>query len=147
MVLRSVWDWTEQFSDKDIALFCNPLYDDSNMQCLRPNTNVSSLEVWVQCYFRWLPNLEIRNGGKPQIDLCCRCIALEIHQLKQMLQGSQINGKLARTVDEYLDLMKKVNSFFPFSYNNGQISGVLSNEILLSGDLLETQSILNLNND
>lgn len=26
MVLRPVWDWGEQFSDKDIALFSNPLY-------------------------------------------------------------------------------------------------------------------------
>lgn len=26
IVLRPVWDWGEQFSDKDIALFTNPLY-------------------------------------------------------------------------------------------------------------------------
>lgn len=25
-MLRPVWDWGEQFSDKDIALFSNPLY-------------------------------------------------------------------------------------------------------------------------
>lgn len=25
-MLRPVWDWGEQFSDKDVALFTNPLY-------------------------------------------------------------------------------------------------------------------------
>lgn len=25
-MLRSVWDWGEQFTDKDVALFTNPLY-------------------------------------------------------------------------------------------------------------------------
>lgn len=25
-MLRPVWDWTDQFSDQDIALFANPLY-------------------------------------------------------------------------------------------------------------------------
>lgn len=26
LVLRPVWDWGEQFSDKDLLLFTNPLY-------------------------------------------------------------------------------------------------------------------------
>lgn len=26
LILRPVWDWGEQFSDKDLALFTNPLY-------------------------------------------------------------------------------------------------------------------------
>lgn len=26
LVLRPIWDWGEQFSDKDLALFTNPLY-------------------------------------------------------------------------------------------------------------------------
>lgn len=26
MIMRPVWDWGEQFSDKDLALFTNPLY-------------------------------------------------------------------------------------------------------------------------
>lgn len=26
LVLRPIWDWAEQFSDRDIALFTNPLY-------------------------------------------------------------------------------------------------------------------------
>lgn len=28
--MRPVWDWGEQFSDKDIALFSNPLYKKSS---------------------------------------------------------------------------------------------------------------------
>lgn len=145
-MLRSVWDWNEQFLDKDVALFCNPLYDDSRIERLKPNTNTCALDIWVQCYFRWLPDIEIRNGGKPQIDLCCRFIVSEIFQLQQVLTGTEVNGRIARTKEENLELLKKVNSFFPFSYNNKQIPGSLAvDSILLSGDVLETQSILNLN--
>lgn len=145
IALRSVWDWSEQFSDKDIALFCNPLFDDSNVQRLIPNTSVSGLDVWAQCYFRWLPELEIRNGGKAQVDLCSRFIVSEIFQLQQTLTGVA-NGRAAKTKEENLELLKKVNSFFPFSHNVRQLAGVLSDSnILLSGDVLETQSIIHLN--
>lgn len=126
-------------------MFCNPLYDDSSIHRLKPNTNVCSLDIWIQCYFRWLPELEIRNGGKPQIDLCCRFIVSEIFQLQQTLTGA-VNGRAVRTKEENLELLKKVNSFFPFSYNIKELPGVLSdNNILLSGDALETQSIIHLN--
>lgn len=26
LILRPIWDWGEQFSDKDIVLFANPMY-------------------------------------------------------------------------------------------------------------------------
>mgnify|MGYP005984116071 CR=1 FL=1 len=143
-----MWDWSEQFAEKDIALFCNPLYDDSFKGPLRPQSAVSHLDVWTQCYFRWLPDLEIRNGGKPQIDLCNRFIVSEIFELRERIQSGEVNGKLSRSKEENLELLRKVNSFFPFSRNNGQIAGMLPiNNVLLTGDLLDTQSILNLNND
>ncbi|CAG9815842.1 unnamed protein product [Phaedon cochleariae] len=41
---KSVWDWREQFSERDIGLFCNPLYDDSFREALKPNTGLSGLE-------------------------------------------------------------------------------------------------------
>lgn len=145
MILRSLWDWKEQFNEKDIALFCNPLYDDAYNNRLKPNTSMAFLEIWNQCYARWLPDLEIRNGGKPQIDLCNRLITSEIHMLNQKLQSGDINGTFVHCrKDDNLQLLKKVNSFFPFSHNNGQIPGILSvNSLLLSGDTLDTQSLLN----
>lgn len=140
-----MWDWSEQFPDKDIALFCNPLYDDSYVERLKPNTNTCALNLWAQCYFRWLPDIEIRNGGKPQIDLCCRFIVSEIFQLQQILTGTEVNGSIARTKEENLELLKKVDSFFPFSYKikkNPPLN--LYSTLLSSDDVLETQSILNL---
>ncbi len=61
------------FPDKDIELFFNPLY-------VRPETfklsfplevlpNISDLQLWAQCYFRFLPILEIVGGGKPVVSI------------------------------------------------------------------------------
>lgn len=100
------------------------------------------MEIWTQCYFRWLPDLEIRNGGHPQIDLCCRLLVNDILHLRDT------NGRFNNNRDDINELLKKVNSFYPFSHNTGQINDMLPiNNLLLSGDILETQSILNLNND
>lgn len=143
-----MWDWSEQFNEKDIWFFANPLYNDAEKGVLRPRTSVSHLEVWTQCYFRWLPDLEIRNGGKPQIYLCSSFIVSEILELSKRKESEDMNGESKMKKEEILDLLRKVNSFFPFSRSNGQVTGMLPiNNILLSGDLLDTQSILNLNND
>ncbi|KAJ8965420.1 hypothetical protein NQ314_004173 [Rhamnusium bicolor] len=145
LILRSVWDWQEQFSERDIALFCNPLYDDTYRTSLRPNTGLSGLEIWVQCYFRSLPDLEIRNGGRPQVDLYSRYLVSEILQWQQ--GSGELNGRLNRNKEEYLELIKKVNSFFPFSHNSGLVASDPINNVLLTGDTLDSQSILNFNND
>lgn len=145
VILRSVWDWREQFTEKDIGLFCNPLFDDSICDQLTPKTGISALDVWLQCYFRWLPDLEIRNGGKPQVDLFSRYLVSEILQTQQNM--GEINGKLNKNKDQYLELIQKVNSFFPFSHNSSSVSGEITNSVLLTGDVLDTQSILNFNND
>lgn len=140
LILRSVWDWREQLSDKDIRFFCNPLYDDSFTETLKPCTGLSNLEIWTQCYFRWLPDLEIRNGGKPQIDIYCRLLVAEILDK----QESDISGKL-NLKQEYSDLMKNIHSFFPFSHNSGIAPSDPDNNLLLTGDMMDSQSILNFN--
>lgn len=134
-----MWDWREQFSEKDIILFCNPLYDDSFSGTLKPNPGLSNLEVWSQCYFRWLPDLEVKNGGKPQIDLYCRYLVAEI-----LHKQDDINGKLVRNQEEYTDLLKRVNSFFPFSHNSGFVASDPVNNFILTGEM-DSQSILNYN--
>lgn len=61
------------FPDKDMELFLNPFY-------IRPESfelstplgvqpNVSDLELWSQCYFRFLPLLELLGGGKPMVPI------------------------------------------------------------------------------
>ncbi|XP_050293737.1 myotubularin-related protein 10-B [Anthonomus grandis grandis] len=146
VTLRSVWDWREQFSEKDTALFCNPLYDDSFVQVLQPNTGLSNLDVWSQCYFRWLSDLEIPKGGKPQIDLYARYLVQEILQIqcKMTDKNGIISEKINKNKEEYLDLIKKVNSFFPFSHNSASVSNPI-NHAIFSEVTLDSQSILNLN--
>ncbi|ERL87170.1 myotubularin-related protein 10-A [Dendroctonus ponderosae] len=141
--MRSVWDWREQFSDKDIALFCNPLYDDSFLQVLKPSTGLPNLEVWGQCYFRWLSDLEIPRGGRPQVDLYSRFLVQQI--LQTQCNGIDLNAKINHK-EEYMDLIKKVNSFYPFSHNMATVNNTINN-LLLTGDTLDSQSILNLNTE
>ncbi|XP_023019760.2 myotubularin-related protein 10-A isoform X1 [Leptinotarsa decemlineata] len=145
LILRSVWDWREQFSDRDIGLFCNPLFDDSFKEQLKPHTGLSGMDIWLQCYFRWLPDLEIRNGGHPQVDLISRYIVSEILQTQQGI--ADVNGRVNRNKEECMELIRKVNSFFPFSHISGPVSGDPINNVLLSGDTLDSQSILNFNNE
>lgn len=85
--------------------------------------------------------MEIRNGGKPQIDLYCRFLVAEILQKQQ----GDINGKLNRNKEEYTELVKRVNSFFPFSHNSGFVSSDPVNNLILTGDMMDSQSILNFN--
>ncbi|XP_030752601.1 myotubularin-related protein 10-A [Sitophilus oryzae] len=148
IVLRSIWDWREQFYDRDIALFCNPLYDDSFKGTLDPSPKLYNLEVWGQCYFRWISDLEIRKGGKPQIDLFTRYLVSEIMHIhfNLDLSNGKLSGKMNRNKDEYMDLIQKVNSFYPFSHNNALVNNPINN-VLLTGDTLDSQSILNLNNE
>lgn len=70
-MLRSIWDWEEQFLDRDLFHFHNPLYNASitNNELLKVSTKISCLSIWTQCYYRFLPNLEIANGGKPLVSV------------------------------------------------------------------------------
>ena len=70
LVSRNIWDWSEMFSDRDINLFYNPLYDKECSDRLAPlnvQPYISDLQLWSQCYFRFIPLLEIREGGKPKV--------------------------------------------------------------------------------
>ncbi|XP_017786863.1 PREDICTED: myotubularin-related protein 10-B-like, partial [Nicrophorus vespilloides] len=145
--LRSVWNWSEQFSESDITLFDNPLYERSNKERLIPSTGISCLDVWRQCYFRWIPDLEIRNGGRPQIDICNRFLSEELELLRHKLATSNFNGAINKTKEEKLQILRRVNSFYPFSHNCASADQQLNNQLLLSSDALETQSIYNLATD
>lgn len=70
-MLRSVWDWEEQFLDHDLIRFHNPLYNTSKIrdELLRVSTEISCLSIWTQCYYRFLPMLEIASGGKPLVSV------------------------------------------------------------------------------
>ncbi|KAH8368521.1 hypothetical protein KR084_012689 [Drosophila pseudotakahashii] len=133
LVHRPVWDWGEQFSDKDKMFFSNPLYQrqrgDLGAQAaaaahrrslavgsrgtgptastpsrntinpqlfatassvpqdrfLQPAHRIFDLQVWDQCYYRWLPILDIRGGGQPQVDLFHRLLLSNIAKIQRCL--------------------------------------------------------------
>ncbi|XP_065094189.1 myotubularin-related protein 10-A, partial [Ochlerotatus camptorhynchus] len=220
IIVRPVWDWGEQFSDKDIALFTNPLYkkvsdtghvvekklrlpptayrlpciddlkksnnlaihnsaeaiastlnlsakstqsqqqDTAVTAFLDPQCTVRDMEIWHQCYFRWIPFLEIKNGGYPQVDLFNRSVVNNINKLLKVLNSENLSGsneniplvgnseenilnKEDTNTNEILDGFKipMINSFFPFTSNISNTEELL--EILVAnGEFLPDGSIV-----
>ncbi|XP_055384826.1 myotubularin-related protein 10-B [Condylostylus longicornis] len=128
LILRPIWDWDEQFDEKDKTFFYNPLYSKKpfanknpiprnamlvvftnngnnitrdihninrstipNNRYLEPLFGVSDLQIWQQCYYRWIPIVEIEHGGYPQIDLLHRLIATNISKLQRALETGEFN--------------------------------------------------------
>lgn len=126
---------------------------------LEPSSSVRDLDIFAQCYYRWMPILEIRNGGFVQIDLYNRMILSNIHKLQRSLETGNVN-------DLQLDLKKDddstvsrpettsngkhtrvpvVNSFFPFSITDGDDNNSNLNDILIfSSDVLTEGSVFEL---
>lgn len=80
-MLRSIWDWEEQFMDQDLIQFHNPFFNASKVQddLLKVSTEISCLSIWTQCYYRFLPTLEISNGGKPLVSVkLFSCLLLKL---------------------------------------------------------------------
>lgn len=105
------------------------------------------MEFWSQCYFRWVPVLEIPAGGKPQIDLQNRLAKSEVQNLQRIISlgnyTSDTNGVI--TNEELNEERNKIGSFYPFSNSTNRVCGTLTlNSNFLKDDaLLETQSIIN----
>ncbi|XP_046400707.1 myotubularin-related protein 10-B [Ischnura elegans] len=226
--LRCIWDWEEQFSAEDVALFKNPLFaisklldhknpeshipklDQATPNYLRRNSLVKhisshkrmsmpanfhgannsmikssespeniayghdtlpiqygmkSLELWKQCYFRWLPVLEVIGGGQPQVNFQTHILVEEITYLQQKLVAMQ-KGSMppSPSFDLFNDppfscdrsrlktyLKSNPNSFFPFSRGRpaDQCQEAISNSIELMlqncflDDMFDSQSLLN----
>ncbi|KAF3427363.1 hypothetical protein E2986_04716 [Frieseomelitta varia] len=147
LVLRSVWDWREQFNEQDILLFDNPLYnpheaDSKEKHVIKPLYNVANLELWSQCYFRWIPTLEIHNGGQNHIELYARLLRNDVNQLKM-----SINGNCGSPIDKSnsCSVQMNIDSFYPFSNRkSGNIvsTPIMNSSILATKSLLEAQSLI-----
>lgn len=152
LVLRSVWDWREQFSDQDILLFYNPLFipcstnkTEQGRQCkatLKPLCTISSLELWTQCYFRWIPTLEIRNGGQRHIELYVRLLQNDVNQLKLNINDNRSSP--VNKIGTY-SLHTNIDSFYPFSNKrSGNIvsAPIMNSSIFLTESLIDAQSLI-----
>uniref|UniRef100_A0A2M4AEY2 Myotubularin phosphatase domain-containing protein n=1 Tax=Anopheles triannulatus TaxID=58253 RepID=A0A2M4AEY2_9DIPT len=174
ITLRPVWDWSNQFEGKDLALFTNPLYqpdndetfnltirklplNDIDKEHLQPQYCLRDIELWQQCYFRWMPHLEIKYGGIAQSELLNHILLNNIRKLRRTLG----NLEPYETVDERMDTLEQIlssmvvqtrnpdsaseptlsiSSFFPFT------SITPSTEIVCS-ELLITNNGINFSHD
>ncbi|XP_076652050.1 myotubularin-related protein 10-B [Halictus rubicundus] len=147
LVLRSVWDWREQFSEQDILLFYNPLYSSretnvTEKSIIKPQYNVVSIELWVQCYFRWIPPLEIRNGGQNHIELYARLLRNNVNQLKISI-NKNCDSSVVKT-NSYTVQMN-IDSFYPFSNKktgNTVSTPIINSSMLATESLLDAQSLI-----
>ncbi|KAF7417891.1 hypothetical protein HZH68_000544 [Vespula germanica] len=147
LILRSVWDWREQFNDQDILLFYNPLFNAygktlTEKTIVKPLYSISNLELWSQCYFRWIPPLVIHNGGGSHIDLYTRLLRNDINQLRLSIDRSC--GSPIDKIGSYL-LQMNIDSFYPFSSKrsgNTVSTPIISSTILATESLLDAQSLI-----
>lgn len=111
------------------------------------------MDIWTQCYYRWLPVLEIKNGGNPQIDLFNRMILNRISKLQQDLQMRPNDVDTTKTAttatkpdDNLLQTMPMISSFFPFTRNTtntNELTDILatSSELLTEGSIFDGLSV------
>ncbi|XP_011312781.1 myotubularin-related protein 10-B [Fopius arisanus] len=143
LVLRSAWDWREQFTDQDILLFHNPLYSkEPDKNPLKPQHSISCLELWSQCYFRWIPPLEIHNGGKNHVELFSRLLQNDINQLRVTT-----NDGCTSPVDKVTTYLVQMNidSFYPFGNKksgNTVSTPIMNSSAIMSESLMDAQSLL-----
>lgn len=103
----------------------------------------------MQCYYRWLPVLELKCGGNIQIDIFNRMILSNISKLQQDLQLRTIDNNSpasSSTVDNLIQNKPSVNSFFPFSQNANDSNELIdvftaSHEMLMDGSIFDGLSV------
>lgn len=117
---------------------------------MKPATAIRDLDIWMQCYYRWLPVLEIKNGGNPQIDLFNRMILSSISKLQQDLQTRTFNdtakSSSTKSEDNLIQNMPMISSFFPFTRNTSntnELTDILatSSELLTEGSIFDGLSV------
>lgn len=106
---------------------------------IRISHKLVNLEIWSQCYFRFMPILEIKSGGKVQIDIQNRILVGNINEMYSTLATGETfkaeNGHNYSTV----------NSFFPFSKSDdSRLSDLIALSTSLREDVMcDSQSLLN----
>lgn len=125
------------------------------------------MELWRQCYFRWLPIVEIQGGGYVQVEMLHRLLLSNVNKLQSALQTQEFDDVPPRILSPILtqsanavapagqeeeagitpgQIMPSVNSFFPFSqHRHGdqtQLADILnlSNELLVDGSIFDAIS-------
>ncbi|CAH1717789.1 unnamed protein product [Chironomus riparius] len=120
---------------------------------LKPSHHLWDLEIFSPCYYRFMPLLEIAQGGSVQSDLINRVILNKIYKYQKAIETENFSdlpveeSQQPEENDEF-DLNSSatnsnnkrvpvVNSYFPFSYDDGDLDNTNLNEILLYNSMSE----------
>lgn len=109
---------------------------------IKPLYNLMNLELWAQCYFRWIPTLEIRNGGQNHIELYARLLRNDVNQLKMNINGN-CGSPVAKSSSYSVQM--NIDSFYPFSNKKSEntvSTPIMSSSILATESLLDAQSLI-----
>uniref|UniRef100_A0A182YN08 Myotubularin phosphatase domain-containing protein n=1 Tax=Anopheles stephensi TaxID=30069 RepID=A0A182YN08_ANOST len=124
----------------------------NNEQFLEPQCCLRDIELWQQCYFRWMPHLEIKYGGIAQCDLLNRLLANNIYKLRRELGQSVASDASSERVDTLEQILSTmiiqtrdpdaasdasfvISSFFPFSSIVPTAQAVCSELLIASNDI------------
>lgn len=106
---------------------------------ISPSHVIRDLEIFAQCYFRWMPILEIRSGGAAQIDLFNRMLLSNINKLQRAIEtGDWKTAELQNDVSK----IPNVNSYFPFSMTDGGDDATNLHELLIDSSDVITEGSL-----
>lgn len=134
---------------------------------LEPKFRIQNMELWRQCYFRWLPIVEIQGGGTVQIEMFHRLLLSNVNKLQTALQTQDFEDVPPRIVSPVTlrqssrgeesdpeipsddvaggitpgQIMPSVNSFFPFSSQHSDTGAELNDILNLSGEMLMDGSV------
>lgn len=116
---------------------------------IKPNYELRDLDVWMQCYYRWLPVLEIKCGGNIQADIFNRMTLSNISKIQQDLQLRTFDDSTmsaGSAVENLIQNRPSVNSFFPFSQNAIESNELIdvfaaSHEMLTEGSIFDGLSV------
>ncbi|CAG9565884.1 unnamed protein product [Danaus chrysippus] len=157
---RPLWDWEEQFSENDIALFYNPLYvalktptptqkmakTDRPLRRLQPCTSVAAMELWSQCYERWLTPLDVPRSGHVHYHLHHAGLLRQIHKLSERVSSLSIMSRECNGSESPTSCPPLVSRFYPFSSRGDDAARALDDmqlTLIDASDLLDSQSLLN----
>ncbi|XP_045501274.1 myotubularin-related protein 10-B isoform X1 [Colias croceus] len=169
-VQRPIWDWAEQFGERDLALFYNPLYvghrtnaineqrlsmssvcsrrSSGEVARLEPCTSVAGAELWAQCYERWLAPLDAPAAGRVQYYWHNCRVRAQIQKLNAKLTSlSILNDRTNGGEDPPPSPPPTLTRFYPFSLkpsdNVSTSLDAMQVSLIDATQLLDSQSLLN----
>ncbi|XP_022672221.1 myotubularin-related protein 10-B-like [Varroa destructor] len=95
---RRLFDWSDWLGPQDLELFRNPFYLLSNNFRIKENPleldyTVKGLDLWSQCYFRWIPKSEVVNGDPAMLFTFHLRVAKDIESLNKQLESLNMNAQ------------------------------------------------------